>query len=145
LAPALAQLGLGADELEALRRGGFVARERRRGRVYYRLRFRVAGTQVTRYLGSNPDFALQVRRAIEQWQVPRRLDLQLGRLAREASRRLRRAKQRLAPEMRTHGLVFHGLSIRRKRAEPHSSFHHQPDLEVKEDHGRERCEGTQQA
>ncbi len=115
--PALARLRLEQEALEALRRGGFVARQHRRGRVYFRLRFRVGGRQVTRYLGSDPQVAAQVERALEQWQQARRLDLELGRLAREANRKLRRAKQQLMPEVRTYGLYFHGLSVRRKRAD----------------------------
>jgi hypothetical protein len=117
LPPVLARLRLGQKELEALRRGGFVAREHRRGRVYYRLRFRVGQRQVTRYVGTDQELAAQVQRALEHWQRPRRLDLELGRLAREANRKLRRAKQQLRPKLRTCGLYFHGLSVRRKRAD----------------------------
>ena len=113
---ALAQLGLSTAELEVLRRQGFVSRECRGGRWLYKLRFRVDGRQVTRYVGTNAREAAEVQQGLMQWQGKRHLDLELGRLARQTGRELRRAKQKLKEQMAERGLGFHGLVVRRARS-----------------------------
>ena len=112
---ALARLRLTTAELETLRRQGAVARERRGRRWLYKLRFRVDGRQVTRYVGTDAGKAAEVRQGLREWQVGRHLDLALGRLARQAGRELRRAKQELEKQMAERGLGFHGLAVRRPR------------------------------
>ena len=114
---ALVRLGLEAIELEMLRRQGFVSRECRGGRWLYKLRFRVEGRQVTRYVGADERKAAEVQQALVEWQGARQLDLELGRLARQASRELRRAKRTLEEQMAKRGLGFHGLAVRRARSE----------------------------
>ena len=89
-APAgLAGLKLGARELRALRRQGFVARERRGGGWVYRLRFRVGGRQTTRYVGTDAAKAAEVQQSLAAWQAGRCLELELGRLVSQAGRELR--------------------------------------------------------
>lgn len=112
---ALARLGLTTAELETLRRQGSVSRERRGRRWLYKLRFRVDGRQVSRYVGTDAGKAAEVRQGLHQWQRERHLDLELGHLARQAGRELRRAKQKLDEQMAERGLGFHGLAVRRPR------------------------------
>ena len=112
---ALVRLGLTAAELETLRRQGSVSRERRGRRRLYKLRFRVDGRQVTRYVGTDEGKAAEVRQGLHEWQGERHLDLELGRLARQAGRELRRAKRKLEEQMVERGLGFHGLAVRRPR------------------------------
>lgn len=112
----LAKLKLGTKEVRALRHQGFVSRERR-GRCWvYRLRFRVDGRQVTRYVGTDAVKAAVVQQGLAEWQAKRHLDLELGRLAKEAGRELRRAKQQLTEQLAKRGLGFHGLGVRRTRS-----------------------------
>ena len=114
---ALMRLGLKTAELETLRRQGFVSRECRGGRWLYKLRFRVDGRQVTRYVGTDVRKAAEVQQGLTEWQGERHLELELGRLARQAGRELRRAKRQLAEQMADRGLNFHGLAVRRAGSE----------------------------
>ncbi len=50
--PALADLGLDASDLSHLSSQGFVSPEQRGNQTYYKLRFRRAGKQVVRYIGT---------------------------------------------------------------------------------------------
>ena len=110
---ALARLKLGTRKLRALRHQGFVSRERRGGCWVYRLRFRVDGRQATRYVGTDTEKAAEVQQSLAEWQAKRCLDLELGRLTREAGRELRRAKQQLTEQLARRGFGFHGLGVRR--------------------------------
>ena len=112
---ALVRLGLEAIELETLRHQGFVSRERR-GRCWlYKLRFRVGRRQVTRYVGTDARSAAEVEEGLVEWQAKRRLDLELGRLVRQAGHELCRVKRQLTEPMAGRGLGFHGLAVRRAR------------------------------
>jgi hypothetical protein len=112
----LARLELGAAELAALRRQGFVAREMRGKRTtVFKLRFRFGGRQRVRYLGTDPEQAERIQRELSELQSGRRADLALGRLHRAAAQMLRDSKQRLEPWMQQAGLRFHGGAIRRPR------------------------------
>jgi len=113
---ALAGLKLETRELQALRHQGFVSRERRGSCSVYRLRFRVDGRQVTRYVGTDVENAAEVQQSLAEWQAERSLDLELGRLAREAGRKLTRAKQQLTEQLASRGFGFHGLNVRRARS-----------------------------
>jgi hypothetical protein len=91
----LAALGLSSDDLEALKRQGFVATDyRHRGRrlygPYFKLRWRRKGRQKVLYLGQARHRAEQVRAALTEWQRPSRLMRQLSRLLDETRRRLAR-------------------------------------------------------
>jgi len=115
--PALASLGLTADELGALRRQGFVCREDRgRGRVYAKLRYRIHGRQHVRYLGKDEAFIHQVEQELAQLQAVIQLDRALGKLAREASRVLRSVKPKVESLLNENGYGFHGLAVRKPRA-----------------------------
>ena len=115
--PLLARLGLTAEELQAVRRQGFVAREHRRGQLVFKLRFRMppAGKQHVRCLGSDTAVAEAVRQELAQIQRPRHLDLQLGKLRPQIGQKLRSDKARLAVQLEQAGYYFHGLAVRRRR------------------------------
>jgi hypothetical protein len=113
---ALAGLKLETRELQALRHQGFVSRERRGSCSVYRLRFRVDGRQVTRYVGTDAEKAAEVQQSLAEWQAKRCRDLELGRLAREAGRELKRAKRQLTGPLARRGFEFHGLRVRQARS-----------------------------
>jgi hypothetical protein len=113
---ALADLGLSAEELDVLKHQGFVTAEfRGRFGPYFRLHFRIAGRQTTRYVGRDPDVAHRIRRELEELQRVERHRRRLDQLAEVARRSLRAAKARLEPLMRAAGWHYHGLAIRRAR------------------------------
>jgi 7-keto-8-aminopelargonate synthetase-like enzyme len=125
----LIDLHLAASELEALSRQGFVAPEQRRsGAIVFKLRFRVAGRQMVRYVGTDPARAAAVRAALEVLQQRRRLMRRLA--ARTAALRalLRSIKSRLAGELAATGLQFHGRRLRRRRRANQS--HASPEAET---------------
>lgn len=110
-------LRLTVEELVALRRQGFVSRERRRGQSYFKLRFRLpSGQQCVRYLGSDPIIAAQVEQELARLQSARRVERTLVKLTQHVGEKLRSGKERLAPHLDQAGFHFHGLSIRRKQA-----------------------------
>jgi hypothetical protein len=114
------QLGLGAEDVEALSKRGFVAVDRRPGgRRYFKLRWRsAAGRQRVRYLGSSSQRAAQVRRELEVLRRERTTKRQLARLRREARRLLRATKAELTPHVEKMGYYFHGLQVRRRNVQP---------------------------
>ena len=75
---ALAGLQMTALELQALRRQGFVSREQRGKRSYFKLRFRLLGQQRAKYIGSDPAVARQVQRNLDVHQAERRSELELA-------------------------------------------------------------------
>ncbi len=116
MTPHINKLDLTAEEMAALRRQGFVSRERRRGRVFFKLRFRMpTGMQCVRYLGADPAVAEEVQTELLEVQRARHLHLQLGKLAKEAGQRLKSGKAAIAPMLAEAGYHFHGLSVRQKR------------------------------
>lgn len=114
--PGLLELGLSAEDPGHLARQGFVARERRGERDYFKLRFRRGDRQVVRGLGSDPQLAAQIQEELQRLQADRRAELHLAKLDHAARRRLRTAKQALQPHLENGGLHFHGLAIRRSRS-----------------------------
>jgi hypothetical protein len=112
--PALAQLGLTDSESIALRRQGFVSRERRRGKVHRKLRFRVDGRQRVVYI-ADAQLAdavdLDLRR-LQHWVRVRR---RLAELHRVAIRQRRRMKVQLLPHLVAASMHWHGYSIRKSR------------------------------
>ncbi len=113
--PELGRLRLGAEELAALARQGFVCGEGRGpGLARYKLRFRCAGRQRVKYLGSDPARAGRVRQELGALQALSRLDRRLARGTRAANRALRAVKGRLGPLL-LPGYAFRGLAVRRKR------------------------------
>jgi len=112
----LDQLGLTPEECDSLRRQGFVAAERRGPAcVVFKLRFRMRGRQVVRYLGTDPEWADTVRRALSAWQSPQHAQRLLRRTERDSRRLLRSVKPRLIQAVEAAGLKFHGRQIRRPR------------------------------
>ena len=114
----LGRLGLAPEDVAALARQGFVAADRRvGGRRYFRLCWRAAGQQRTRYLG-DAERASQARRELALLQRERTAERELARLRRDARRLLRASKAELAARLKDRGLHFHGLAIRRRDARP---------------------------
>jgi hypothetical protein len=110
----LPQLRLAPEHFEALRRQGFVARERgRAGRDRYKLRFRCGGRQIVRYLGSDPAVAERLHSELARCQAAHRQLRQLRRLCRQAQRLLRETQSLLSPGLEQRGYRFHGRQIRR--------------------------------
>lgn len=115
--PVLASLRLNDTDLAELSHQGFISREKRGGRIYYKLRFRCHGKQVVRYIGHTQ------RAAAVEGEL---LDLQSETIARRklnavvkvGNRMLRDSKTQLEPILASHGFAFHGLSIRRVRKRP---------------------------
>jgi hypothetical protein len=116
MTPQLDKLDLNAEERAALQRQGFVSHERRRGCVFFRLRFRLSkGKQCVRYLGSDPLIAAEVHEEVARLQAARRIGRELGKLIKETGRKLKSGKERMTPILAAAEYHFHGLSIRRKR------------------------------
>lgn len=118
----LAELSLSAEQLAALRRQGFVARERRGRQVRFKLRFRCGGVQCVRYIGSDPNRTQRLRDELARWQRGQRSRVELSRLIRDAHRMLHSAKRLLEPPLGSLGAHFHGFAIRRKRKLPPGPF-----------------------
>jgi hypothetical protein len=117
--PILAGLRLSEEHCQSLRRGGFVAEERRGSGVrVFKLRFRCGSRQYVRYLGTKPETAEEVRRELDQLQEDVRGDRDLRRWARAARHAVRKAKEASEPLLRQLGFAFHGLAIRRLRRGP---------------------------
>jgi len=112
--PALASLNISLEQLSALARQGFVARDGR-GSHRYKLRFRINRRQMVRYIGGGNQ-AQEVKQELAALQAPTRLDRKLQRLRKIAAQQLRQGKQRLQPLLAKHGYHFHGLAIRQTRS-----------------------------
>ncbi len=112
----LANLPLTDVEHAALVRQGSVSAEpRHRRSTVYKLRFRLDGRQVVKYLGTDPAAAAVVRRELEQLQRAVRTRAASRRLVRSARALLRDNKQMLRPELERAGFHFHGHAVRRRR------------------------------
>jgi hypothetical protein len=114
--PHIDTLDLTAEEMTALRRQGFVSQERRHGRMFFKLRFRMpTGKQCVRYLGTDPAVAEEVQQELFEMQMVRRMNRELAKLVRKAGQKLQSSKETLGPALAKAGYHFHGLSVRRKR------------------------------
>lgn len=112
--PALAALRLDQLDMDALVCQGFVCREKRDERVYFKLRFRRAGRQIVRYIGDDRR-AAAIQKEMRELQADVRIMRQLKAIATAANQRLRQAKKELEPILNANGFTFHGLAIRRRR------------------------------
>jgi hypothetical protein len=112
--PALASLGLTAEDLGGLARQGFLAAERRRDWPCWKLRFRRGGRQVVRYVGGTDKAAL-VAEELKELQAARTHQRELNRLGSVARHMLRDQKAKLEPLLLACGFKFHGRAIRRLR------------------------------
>jgi len=114
--PSLKALGLSAEQLDLLAENGSLCREERgKGKTYYRLRFREAGKQYTRYVGNEQGFVEQVRRELLLLQATRNSRQKMRHLADKARQVARSTKRMLEPLLATVGRTFHGMEIRRRR------------------------------
>jgi hypothetical protein len=111
----LAMLPLRPGDLGELRRQGFISREVRDGKVYYKLRFRRDGRQAVIGLGTDQKLAEGIGDELTRLQAKRQRDLDVKRLSREARGLLRRSKQDLEAALRDAGFRFHGYEIRKQR------------------------------
>ena len=108
-------LGLSAEDIGALKRQGSVAKENRGDRTVYKLRWRVAAKQRTKYLGTDLAGVNCIQEQLRQHQSICRIKKQLRDLGREGRAVLRETKLRLQPLLEEIGLAFHGWEIRRPR------------------------------
>ena len=111
----LEKLRLSPEEMQALRRQGFVATETRANVVFFKLRFRLNGRQRTRYLGTDPTRGQAIATELLKVQRQKRIHRQIARLDVAAGRTIREWKTRLVPLLEKEGLYFHGLAVRGKR------------------------------
>ena len=109
------RLRLTTEDIAALARQGFVSEERRRGRPYFKLRFRREGKQQVRCIGRDPEVAEAIRDGLSVLRTQRRLESALRDAARRARRELREAKRKLEPALQKAGFSFHGQAVRRSR------------------------------
>ena len=124
--PALASLGLGGEDLRMLTQQGFLSREIRRDKTYFKLRFRRDGHQRVKYVSARQ--APAVRAELTELQRAVQITRNLDAATRDAQQILRQTKRQLQPVLATRGLAFHGLAVRRRRGpktEP-IVIHHQP-------------------
>ena len=115
--PVLAALRLDDSDLEVLSRQGSICRDNRGDRVYHKLRFRRDGRQVVRYIGS-AERATAVDRELSELQSEATAFRELNAVVNIANKMLRDSKTQLEPLLASHGLAFHGRSIRRPRKRP---------------------------
>lgn len=109
-----------AADFEELANQGFVSKERRGSRTYFKLRFRCAGRQAVRYIG-NADRAETVKAELELLQAESKLNRELKAKVKIANEMLREAKRLMEPVLTENGFVFHGLAIRRPRQRQHNT------------------------
>lgn len=110
----LSDLCLSERELRCLRRQGTVCRERRRGGIVFKLRFRMEdGRQQVRYIGKDSNVVAVIRRELQELQRHRHEVTNLRRLDAEARRLLRQIKEDSRQTLANHGLHYHGFAIRK--------------------------------
>lgn len=119
--PALAALNFQSEDLAILANQGFVCVERRGNRIHYKLRYRYAGRQHVKYVGS-ADRAAAVQGELGRLQVAVRMRRELRGLVREARQMLRASKSTLKPLLESRCYGFHGLEIRRRQQDSNASF-----------------------
>ncbi len=114
---ALRQLGLGDEELIALRSQGYLQRDQRVGgkQPYWRLRFRFQGRLRTVYLGTDVAVVASVRHELAELQAPRDKQNGLSDQLTDGKRALRQAKERMKPILAEMGFHWHGDTIRKFR------------------------------
>src|SRR6185436_9432342 len=112
--PLLKELSLSEEEVDALRRQGFIRSEQRGNKTIYRLRYRVHGRQRVRYISPGVVAALEVELAVLQKRV--RARRRLARVAVLARAALDARRATLAPHVEARGYYFHGYQTRRRRS-----------------------------
>lgn len=113
---ALQALGFDAEELATLRQKGTIHQERRgHNTIIFKLRYRLAGRQRVKYLGTDRRLAEQIQVELMDLQAAHRRNRQLRQLGAQARTLLRNTKSRLLAPLQQAGLKFHGRAIRRPR------------------------------
>jgi hypothetical protein len=79
---------------------------------FYRLAYRVAGRQRSKYLGKDQTLAEEVERILHEIQTPLREQRWLARMTRDGRRAFKRHKQDLQRELESLGLYVKGNEIR---------------------------------
>ena len=115
-------IGLDAEQLDAVRRQGFISRETRGRLTIFKLRFLLHGKQRVKYLGTDEQRVAAIQAALNKLQEGRVLDRRLRDLNQQARERLKESKQRLLPLMAGSGWRFHGRVIRRMRKKTRAMF-----------------------
>lgn len=111
--PALSSLILSEEQLDALASQGCLRPEiGARGKLYFKLRFRMQSKQLVRYVGNNSVFVAQIERELGELQNGTKADRQLRRLTRAARSCLKRTKRCLEPYLPLANCRFHGREIR---------------------------------
>jgi hypothetical protein len=112
----LSKLNLLPSQLEALKVQGFITSERRRRRgLVYRLHFRMAGQQISRYLSTDPQVAAALQEFLTRHQVERRLKRRIRTRIRNVTTLVRAIKSHLGSQRTELGLHVPGLSSRQRR------------------------------
>lgn len=106
-------LALCEEDFLALGHQGFVSKELRRNRTYYKLRYRVRGRQRARYVRA--DQVATVEDELCQLQAQVRLHKRVRAHVRQARSLLRATKQKHRDLLAEDGHAFHGYEIRRSR------------------------------
>ncbi len=113
---ALQARGFNAEELAALSQNGTIHQEQRgRDTLIFKLRYRLAGRQRVKYLGTDPHLVAHIQAELDDLQAVHHRNRQLQQLGAEARALLRETKQRLLAPLAQAGLKFHGRAIRRPR------------------------------
>jgi len=113
---AIEKLGLTQPEWQALRTQGFVTAEPRgRRTTIYRLRFRCAGRQQCKYIGTNRRSGLAVQIFLARHQQQHHVEQRMQSRLRKIQQVLRTVKTTVGPYLAEAGLHYHGNSIRRSR------------------------------
>jgi hypothetical protein len=112
----LQALNLDAEELAALSHNGTIHQEQRgRNTIIFKLRYRLAGRQRVKYLGTDQNLVAQIQTELNDLQAVHQRNHELRRLGKQARALLRETKQRLLAPLAQAGLKFHGRAIRRPR------------------------------
>ena len=115
----LANLLRSPEELRALERQGFVSAEPCGNATIYKLRFRLRGKQIIRYVGQSSELASAITAELRGLQAPTRAVRELHRAAKEVRSGLRASRRALAPILEDLGFHFYGSAIRQTRPNQH--------------------------
>jgi hypothetical protein len=115
-APLAAELRLSPEEVDSVRRNGFI-RAKRRGRqgVVFQLHFRSQGRQFSRYLGADRQHADRIQMALDALQRGTHAERRLRKRTRQIRALLARLKPQLAAHLPSGEYYFHGRILRRRR------------------------------
>jgi hypothetical protein len=117
--PVIASLRLTAEQLELLKRQGYVeCRAAGSALGYWRLRFRQNKSLKSVYLGGEAARVNQLKRELLDLQAAHHQFGELQRVVRRSTVCIRQWKQQLSPILQACGCHFHGHAVRRFRNRP---------------------------